>query len=90
MKHIFTPISKGQKSNQSNTKRGKSNERTLLSEMVENGHREENGFLVLCNLLLMRLGQYQLQIPSVHAGGVSRGRISGFGRWLWGHVTCYR
>ena len=30
MKHIFTPISKGQKSNQSNTKRGKSNEGKVM------------------------------------------------------------
>ena len=37
-------------------------------------------FFICCSLL-MDLGQYQQQYPTVHSGGISRGRVHGYGCW---------
>ena len=58
---------------------GKSNERTLVSEMVNNCCAVNKYFVGLHNSLLMGLGQDQQLHLAVLTGGVSRGRVRGCG-----------
>ena len=49
------------------------------SEMVKNCCSEKSKSFGLCDLFLMGLGQDQQQHPAAHKGGVTRGRIRGWG-----------
>ena len=50
------------------------------SEMVKNNCAEKV-FVGLRHLLLMDLCHKQQQHPTVHSGGVSRGKVCGYGCW---------
>ena len=51
------------------------------SEMVQNCSQEKKYFFGLCHPLMMDLGHDQQQHPTVHSGGVSRGRVRCCGCW---------
>ena len=59
----------------------------FYSEMVKNGHAGKSRFFGLCKSLLMGLGLDHQQHTAKHTGGVSNGRVIGFGCWRWWHVT---
>ena len=42
---------------------------------------ETSGKIASLQLIVDGLGQDQQQYPAVHTGGVSRGRVLGFGCW---------
>ena len=87
--NFFTPIHKGLSSKRLITKkfhRKKSCKEiglrftNFVSEMVENCSVKK-GFVGFCHSLLIAPGQYEQQHPTVHSGGVSRGRASSSEFW---------
>ena len=60
------------------------NQKILITIFMQTNFQKLAIFVLnnlLCHSLLMDLGHNQQQHPTVHSGGVSRGRVRGCGCW---------